>query len=65
MFVAIRKLNSHQVHLGFSIEVTLADILAQIYGGQPLNHINVDDWVPEFEKEHNSILSIYRAQMDQ
>jgi len=45
MFVAIRKLNSHQVHLGFSIEVTLADTLAQIYGGQALNHINADDWV--------------------
>ncbi len=53
------------MHLGFSIEVTLADILAQIHGGQPLNHINADDWVPEFEKEHNSLLNINRAQMDQ
>jgi hypothetical protein len=41
-----------------SIEVTLAGILAQIYGGHPLNHINADGWVPEFEKEHNSMLSI-------
>jgi hypothetical protein len=38
-----------------SIEVTLAGILAQIYGGCPLNHINADGWVSEFEKENNSI----------
>ncbi len=41
-----------------SIEVALAGILAQIYGGRPLNHMNADGWVPEFEKEHNSMLSI-------
>ncbi len=41
-----------------SIEVTLAGILAQIYGGHPLNHINADGWVPEFEKEHNSMLAL-------
>jgi hypothetical protein len=41
-----------------SIEVTLAGILAQIYGGRPLNHINADGWVSEFEKENNSMLSI-------
>ncbi len=41
-----------------SIEVTLAGILAQIYGGHPLNHINADGWVSEFEEEHNSMLAL-------
>jgi hypothetical protein len=41
-----------------SIEIALAGILAQIYGGRPLHHMNADGWVPEFEKEHNSMLSI-------